>query len=420
MDRRPPFVNDNYDFTLEAYIMNAEGSRLGGNVVWKNTTLNERIQFLKMLTAHSDLNNPPISNFLRLVDARIEHDILSIMKGSPVRTFTDQLQFNMFALCYMFPNELDNIQSKWAKLPTDGRKSFLRNLLTNQNTIYGDAVQFILDNMRNNGSAASSHMENATMENADNVSNAPASGKKEYDPTASSYPSVNPKHRKNNVRGNSSQSATASSRAANAEQARAEAEARANARRRANARAREQREQQEQEQREQQAREQREQQARARANANARARARAQRAPPQAPPRAQPQAPPPQQQETEVQTMEREYAQSRAFPKEMLEFFKRWHPWEGWDAAFAGGYNPIRKAIAFQVHPDKVFQRNPELATEAGKVKYNTLFRLGTDYVEFIKPNKGGTRRRSRHTKNKSGSKRRTHHKKRGSRRNHY
>ena len=408
MDRRPPFVNDNYDFTLEAYIMNAEGSRLGGNVVWKNTTLNERIQFLQMLTARSDLNNPHISAFLGAVRLRIERDILSITMGNPVNIFSDQVQFDIAALCYMFPDEVDGIQSNWMTSPVKKRKTFLRYLLTKQNNIYGDAVRYMLGNMGNNGSAASSHMENANMENADNVSNAPASGKKAYDPTAraSSYPSVNPKHRKNNVRGNSSQSATASSRAANASNAAnlesalprrtgpykspyasssSASSSSASSAPRASAAA-----------------------TKAAANqaaekaAAAKARARMEEVERQEAAQRAPAA--------NTANILAAYATVKSAKDRlgaMRRFLNHYDPDGNWNHLFEvdGSGNLLYKAkliraLAIRLHPDKY-----KSVSNAAYAKYTELSKHALNFRKTL----GGTRRRARHAKNKSGRKRRTH-----------
>ena len=394
MDMRPPFVNDSYDFTLEANIMNVDGRRIGGNVVWKNTTLNERLQFLQLLAARSDLNNPHISEFLRAIRWRIERDILSITTGSPVFVFSDQVEYNRAALCYMFPDEADNIHANWMTSPVKKRKEFL---LTKQNSIYGDAVRHMLGNLGNNGSAASSNM------NEDNAPNATASVRKEYDPRASRYPSVNPKFSTNNVRGNSGKASKASkasneSNAANLESAlprrtgpykspyassssassssassSSASSSSASSAPRASAAATK---------------------AAANAAANraaaAKARARmedlarqdaAQRAP-----------------AAQAESISAAYDTVKAAGNKrnaMRRFLKSFDPTGDWDAKFAKDNSDLKRDL-MMLHPDKHPNNSP---------KYAELFKTAINFRKTL----GGTRRRTRHTKNKTGHKRRTH-----------
>ena len=396
MDRRPPFVNDSYDFTLEANIMNADGRRMGGNVVWKNTTLNERLQFLQLLADRSDLNNPHISEFLRAIRWRIERDILSITTGSPVFVFSDQVEYNRAVLCYMFPDEADNIHANWMTSPVKKRKEFL---LTKQNSIYGDAVRHMLGNLGNNGSAASSNM------NEDNAPNATASVRKEYDPRASRYPSVNPKFSTNNVRGNSGKASNASkasneSNAANLESALSRrtgpykspyassssassssaSSSSASSAPRASAAATK---------------------AAANAAANraaaAKARARmedlarqdaAQRAP-----------------AANTANILAAYATVKASGyrlNDMRTFLERFDPSGDWNNLFrvdARGSlidkGELKRSL-MMLHPDKHPNNSP---------KYAELFKTALNFRKTL----GGTRRRTRHTKNKTGRKRRTH-----------
>jgi hypothetical protein len=86
----------------------------------------------------------------------------------------------------------------------------------------------------------------------------------------------------------------------------------------------------------------------------------------------------------------------------MLTFLNRWDPWDGWAAAFRGPNKKLRIAILLRVHPDK----HPEDESW----KWGRFFSLLQPYTETLR---GGTRRRSRHTKNKTGRKRRTQYKKR-------
>ena len=393
MDRRPPFVNDNYDFTLESYIMNAEGSRLGGTVIWKNTTLNERIAFLNMLDKQLNLNNPHISEFLRAIRWRIERDILSITMGNPIYIFSDQVQFDMAALCYMFPDEVNGIQSNWMISPIKTRRTFLRYLLTKQNSIYGDAVRHMLGNLGNNGSAASSDV--------DNVSNATVSGKKAYDPTARArnYPSVNPKYSTNNVRRNSSKSATASkasnsSKASNAANAAnlesalprrtgpykspyasssSASSSSASSAPRASAAA-----------------------TKAAANqaankaAAAKARARMEDLARQEASQRAPAA--------QAEGISSAYETVKAAGNKriaMRDFLKRFDPTGDWNAKFSKDNSDLKRDL-MMLHPDKHPNNSP---------KYTELFKTALNFRKTL----GGTRRRARHAKNKSGRKRRTH-----------
>ena len=327
--------------------MNADGRRMGGNVVWKNTTLNERLQFLQLLADRSDLNNPHISEFLRAIRWRIERDILSITTGSPVFVFSDQVEYNRAVLCYMFPDEADNIHANWMTSPVKKRKEFL---LTKQNSIYGDAVRHMLGNLGNNGSAASSNM------NEDNAPNATASVRKEYDPSARArnYPSVNPKYSTNNVRGNSGKASKAS-KASNESNAAANRAAAAKARARMEDLARQDA---------------------------------AQRAP-----------------AANTANILAAYATVKASGyrlNDMRTFLERFDPSGDWNNLFrvdARGSlidkGELKRSL-MMLHPDKHPNNSP---------KYAELFKTALNFRKTL----GGTRRRTCHTKNKTGRKRRTH-----------